>query len=162
MMTRSHLELARTIPTRELDDWQEWEATQRREVGHVPRLLALVALLLVIPALGWVLYVPVHVDAFVLWVELTILFAAQRTFERRAILHPTEFTVMVALYMSLSSVARLIDYLRTSAAIGQPPQPFEIAYRLVGAALLFVIGYTGGRWMARDARRRFDRWRKYR
>jgi hypothetical protein len=159
MTMRSHPELARTIPTRELDDWQQWEAVQPRKAGHLARLLALVALLLVIPALGWVLYVPVHVDAFVLWVELTILYAAQRTFERRAILHPMEFAVMVALYVSLSSVARLVDYVRTSTALGLQVQPFEVVYRLVGAALLFGIGYAGGQWMARDARRRFDHWR---
>jgi hypothetical protein len=160
MASRSHPELARTVLLRELEAWQQWEAEQPREAGHLPRLLALVALLVVIAALGWALYVPVHVDAFVLCVELTILYAGHQLFERRAILHPSEFQIMVALYVSLSSVARFIDYFRMTSALLQPVQPFEIIWLLVGIVLLFGIGISGGRWMTRDARRRFDRWRR--
>jgi len=122
-------------------------------------MLALVALIVVLPLLAWVLYMPVHADAFVMWIELTVLYLAHRVFERRAILHPREFAIMVALYVSLSSVARIVDYFRVATAQSTGIQAFDVAYRIVVAVLLFGIGYAGGRWLARDARGRFEQWR---
>jgi hypothetical protein len=138
--------------------WQEWESGQPWPASARRRVVALAALLLLLPALGWVLYIPTHVDALVFWLQLLVLWWRRPNFERRAIEHPREFAVMVGLYVSLSSVARAIDYARFEVGGGRAPDLGMLGYLAVVALLLFGIGIVGGALMAHNARRRFGWW----
>jgi hypothetical protein len=138
--------------------WQEWEADQPWPLANRQRIAILAGLLLVVPLIAFALYVPTHVDALVFWLMLMMLWWRRHDFERRAIQHPREFALMVGLYVSLSSVARLIDYVRFEFGGGRTPQLWMIAYLAVAALVLLAIGMVGGKLMSRDASRRFGWW----